>query len=160
METSVANQIVKDLSNLDEILRDYDACMRGYEKRLKIDMKTYAKANAEQAGWIAYYSEIHDELDVMCKDMDTRVKIARAAVGIKLEKASAKKYTEKEMSRHEDSDPTVIKTLKALRELEERKKKFETIVAAFSQRGYTLNNMTRIRIGGFQDELMYAVDEE
>lgn len=64
------------------------------------------------------------------------------------------------MSRHEDGDPTVIKTLKALRELEERKKKFETIVAAFSQRGYTLNNMTRIRIGGFQDELMYVNDEE
>ena len=159
MQTSIANLIQDDLSNLDEVLGEYDGCLRGYVKALKIDMKTYAKANSEQAGWIAYYSELHDELDVMFKDMETRIKIARAKAAIKIEKVSSKKYTEKEMSRIEESDPTVIITGKAAREIEERKKKFETVVSAFSQRGYTLNNMTRIRIGGFQDEFMYVNED-
>lgn len=157
--TSAANTIHEDLSNLSEVMQEYDACLRNYEKRLKVDMKTYAKANSEQAGWIAYYSELHDELDVMYKDMETRVKVARALAAQKVEKYSAKKYTEKEMSRIEESDPTVIKTGKAAREIEERKKKFETVVAAFSARGYTLNNMTRIRMGGFQDEYMYVNED-
>jgi hypothetical protein len=159
METSAANKIKPDLSNLDTILREYDSWMNGYEKNLKVDMKTYSKANSEQAGWLAYYSEIHDELDVMFKDMETRVKVARASAAHKIEKVSSKKYTEKEMSRIEDGDPIVIATLKACREIEERKKKFETVVAAFSQRGYTLNNMTRIRMGGFQDESMYINED-
>jgi hypothetical protein len=159
MEASIANRIKPDLSNLDEVLKEYDACLRGYEKCLKVDMKTYAKANSEQAGWLAYYSEIQDELDIMFKDMETRVKVARGQAAIKLEKVASKKYTEKETGYHVDVDPMVNKTIKAMREIEERKKKSETIVAAFSQRGFTLNNMTRIRMGGFQDEFMYINED-
>lgn len=159
MTISAANKVKPDLSNLSEVLKEYDDWMRGYEKNLKIDMKTFAKANAEQAGWLAYYSEMQDELEIMYKDMETRVKIAKANVANKLEKVSPRKYTEKELTGHEDRDPTVEKTTKAAREIEERKRKCETIVAAFSQRGYTLNNMTRIRLGGFQDELMYINED-
>lgn len=160
METSVANLVKNDLSNLDEVLADYDACMRGYTKNLKVDMKTFAKASSEQAGWLAHYSEIHDELVVIFKDMETRVKVAKAAVFTKLGKNSSQRFTEKELTRKEDEDTTVNLTIKALREIEERKAKAETIVGAFTARGYTLNNMTRIRAGGFHDEYMYVKDDE
>lgn len=156
---SLVDRIEEDLSNLQEVLKEYDGWLKNYEKNLKIDMKTYSKANSEQAGWLAWYSELHDELDVIHKDMETRSKVARAMAAIKLEKVSSKKYTEKEMTRHEDTDPTVRATNKAAREIEERKKRAATIVEAFKARGYTLNNMTRIRMGGFQDDLMYINEE-
>lgn len=151
--------INKDLSNIQEVLQQYDEDMKGFRKAMKIDMKTYAKANSEQAGLLQYYSEVQGELGVLYKDMDTRLKEVRAVALKKLKKISERSLTEKLLLMEIEADPDVVAHNKALREIEERQKKVDSIVEGMHQRGYTLNNMTRIRIGGFQDEYMYVQDE-
>lgn len=156
---SIVHKIAPDLSNLTTVLNEYDAWMKGYEKNIKVDMKTYAKANSEQAGLLAYYSEMHNELEIMHKDMEMRTKVARANAMNKVHKRSDRNYTETQLKIIIDADPDVTAMATAAREIEERQKKSETIVNALHQRGFTLNNMTRIRIGGFQDEYMYVNED-
>lgn len=159
MTISSIHKINEDLSNLNRVLREYDYWMKDFEEELRIDGKKYSQANSEQAGRISYYSELSDELGVIVKEMDMRCKVARTKAMKKLMNVSSKSYTEKQLSMMIDDDPEVIKSLRALREVEERHEKSKTMVAGFIQRGYTLKNMSLIRTGGFHDEIMYVNEE-
>lgn len=158
MEESITNLIKNDLSNLDKVLRYYDKNLDVYEDDLTIDGKTYGQALSKQAGLLAWYSELNDQLEILEKELESRLRVAKEKAMKRLIGISHDKLTEFKMKMEMDADPTCILLGKAIREVEERKKKSATIVMAFNQRSYTLNNMIMCRRGEFLDERIH-VDE-
>lgn len=153
---SAVRKIKDDLSNLNSVLLSYDTKMKEFSENLRIDMKTYAQANSEQAGLMSYYSQLKDELDVIHDDMEIRLCVAKSNAMKKIERVANNKYTEKQLSMHIEADPDVRDTRRACGEVKERLEKAKSMVAGFMQRGYSLNNLTRIRAGEFQDDLIYV----
>lgn len=156
MESSMVNLVKDDLSNLDNVLKYYDKHLSKYDSDLEIDGKTYGKALSQQAGLLAWYSELNDELEILEKELEARLRIAKDSAMKRLERISPEKQTEFKIKFNIESDPTCIALGKAVREVEERKKKSATIVMAFNQRGYALNNMIMCRRGEFLDEKIYV----
>lgn len=156
---SAVYKIKDDLSNFDTVLDTYDAIIDGYEKDLGIDGRTYMQANVQQAAYIGYYVQIGKELDVMLLDMELRVKVQRAKAFKRVQQQSAQTHTEKSMNMMIDGDPHVISHTKAALEVKERAMKMDAIVEAFKQRGFSLNNLLKMRQGEFQNERMYVNNE-
>lgn len=152
MESSVVYKIYDDLSNLDKILRAYDKEIAKYEEELKLDGKTYSSANAEQAGLMSWYSELADDLGILLEEMERRVKKQRAIAMKKFMGKDPKAYSDKRLEQIIADDKDLEKIEKAKLEVQERHEKAKTALNGFIRRGFSLNNLTQIRIGGFQDE--------
>lgn len=155
---SAIYKIKDDLSNLDIVLARYDKKLATHEAELCIDGKTYMEANAKQAGISSYFDQLRCDLDVMLEDMDMRYRVWRTKTLKRIQQTESKAHAEKTLSMLIDGDPDVIKHYKAMGELNERFIKAKAIVTAFQQRGYSLNNIVKIRAGDFHNETMY-VDE-
>lgn len=155
---SVVKKVKEDYSNLDAVLLSYDTKLKGYKEDLKIDGQTYMQANVQQSAFISYYDQICQELDVLLDDMNMRVKVAKANAIKKIQAHSNREYSERIMNSLVEGDPGVNKAIKAMLEVKERYLKARSIVDAFQQRGYSLNNITKIRIAEFHNETIY-IDE-
>lgn len=153
---SAVNQISPDLSNLKDILRKYDAQMRGYEGELALDMKTYAKAASEQAGHIAFYDELRCELEVMYEDMLQRLASERGLARKEILGHDHKAYTETAMSSLVEATPAVVKHAKNAKEVLERLLKMKAIVTSFIARGRALYTITEARKQDFHNERIYV----
>ncbi len=153
---SVVYKIKSDLSNLKAVLKEYDVWIAEYRKEVVIDGKTYAQANSEQAGLMAYYSELADELNIILEDLEMRQKAAKAAAAKKLTKLSGKALTDRQLQTEIEGDPDVIAAWKAVAEVKERHEKAKTALNAFINRGYSLKNLNNARAGGFQNETIYV----
>lgn len=156
---SVVYAIKDDLSNIKAVLKEYDAQLSDYQKDLLINGKTYASANAEQAGMMAYYSEIADDLGILVDDMEMRLKAKRASRAKVTTKHEPKTHTDKQLQMAIDDDIEVIKVWKALAEVKERHERAKTALNAFINRGYSLKNLITARAGSFQDETIYVNDK-
>jgi hypothetical protein len=157
--TSVVYAINDDLTNINAVLAVYDEQLRDYQKDVRINGKTYASANAEQAGMMAYYSEIADDLGIIVDDMEMRLKAKRASTAKKLARLEAKTHTDKQLQMLVDDTDEVMKVWKVLAEVKERHERAKTALNAFVNRGYSLKNLITARAGSFQDETIYVNDK-
>jgi hypothetical protein len=153
---SAVKKIKDDLSNLDVVLSRYDAKLRYYDDKLEINLKTYAEANGEQAGLVAYYCQLSSELEIMAEDMKQRLAQARSRALKKIIRNATREYTDRTLHAMIEDDPDYVKHYKAMQEVKERHQKADDVASAFLARGYALNNFTRIRSAEFQDEIMYV----
>lgn len=154
MQSSVT-KINSDLSNFADILEGYDKKLKAHVSDLRIDGYTYMQANVQQSAFIGYYDQISDELDIIVQDMEMRLKVAKFKVLKNIQQNSAKDHTEKVLGMLIEGDPLVITTAKALLEVKERYLKSKSIVLAFQQRGFSLNNLVKMRQAEFHDEMIY-----
>ncbi len=153
---AVVDLIKDDLSNLQEVVRYYDAEFKAHVKELALDMKTYSRANSEQAGLLGFYDQLRCELEVMLDDMKMRYDVARYLALRELQKNESKTHPERTLNMLIDGNKDVILHHKAKNEIDERLKKAKSIVGAFVQRGHSLHNLVKARTGEFQNEPIYV----
>jgi hypothetical protein len=155
---SAIYRIKEDLSNLEAVMDSFDEDMSEFDDHVRLDMKTFARASCEQAAYMSYYSQIGDELRAIAKDMDTRLKVARAKATRNFLQVATKTYTDKILTMMVEDDPIVQKLTKALGEVVERMDKSDSMVEGFRQRGFSLNNLSRNRAAEFHNEKIYIKD--
>ena len=114
------------------------------------------KANQNQPGFIAYYDAMHTDLDAILELIEQKHRIARAKAikniadnpptNMKLSVADIKVLAES------DQDVVVLEEIK--NEVKYVYKQYGSLLKALEQRGYTLNNITKIRIAGMEEVIV------
>lgn len=144
--------VQEDLGAVSDALEWYLAELERAHKSIDIS-GTLLRANQSQPGYVAYYDSMHTDLDAILEYIQQRHRIARATAlrrlaenpptDIKLSAADIKLLAE--------TDPDVVLLDEIMSEVRYVYKQFSSLLKALDQRGYTLNNITKIRIAGMEE---------
>lgn len=148
----------KDLSNLQDVLTFYDAQMKGFSKHLALDSKELSFAMMEQPTWFARYDQIRAELKSIHNFLDfwcDQIVVRKMKELVKTLSKTHGDTTLKEMAK---DNPEYRDMHTALLEIEERYLKANSIVESFSQRGFSINNLTKIYIALQHDVTINGYD--
>ena len=155
---SVASTIKSDHSNLPDILEYYENQLKDAKENLKLDGKNIEAANVEQPSWLAYYDQIRVELEYLLQIYDMRVKVARAAARQHISKNSSYSYGQQELEKMVDGDPKYLTVNQYFIEVRATTERARSVVEAFAQRSYSLNNITKIRVAEVQNVTLRIKD--
>lgn len=127
------------------LLLKIDDKLLGWEDNLRIDGKNLQRAVVEQPSWLAFYDQVAVEADSIMSHMDMHVKRIRGKRLVEIKYSATREYTDTAIQRVIDADPEYISTYKLFLEVRETYEKCKSIVDAFKQRAYSLNNIVKIR---------------
>lgn len=133
-----------DLSNLYDILNQYKALHKIHNKILDTRGKFIKDALNEQALGFGYFDEARINLKTIVTMLEHYTKHQRSIQFKKIRNKEPKAITEREVNILVDAEPIVMKYLKMHREANEIYEKFISISESFRQRGFVLNNLTKI----------------
>lgn len=145
--------IRKDLSNMMPILNSIRLLLMQGKDDVKIAGKTLRRANIEQPAHYGYYDEIRVHLQTLVNYIEIRIAQRR---GVVLKLLTEESYDHGERVKEklvDDDDGYIDLKLKKL-EAEEILEMAKSLCKQFEQRGYTLNNITRLAVAEAQDEYL------
>jgi len=145
----------EDLSNLKPILEVYSGLLTDFKKDLSFNNKTLSHVNQEQASLLSYYDQIRVELESLMDYMELRVKEMKVKAMKKIFDNSQKSYGERILEKMAEDDPKYIDIYKKYLICKELFMKAESIVNSFEQRGYSINNITKLRLALIEDTIIY-----
>ena len=148
---SVIYKLKEDLSNLPDILAQYEDALSDVQENLKIKGKTLQEANVENPVWQSYYDERRVELHTLVKYMDSRVAKARGKLFKSYTENHSHDLSDRAKDKYIDNEPAYLNALELYLEIKEVYEKYESVVDAFRSRGYALNNVTKLRVASLED---------
>lgn len=151
----IVEELNDDFSNIDVILEAYVKLMNGYKKDLSLNNKTLQVANMEQASVMAYYDQIKIEVEIILDLCDLKVKEIRAKTLKNILDKSNKAYGERTVEKLIDENPSYIKMYKTFLKIKEVYLKLKSIVDCFDQRGFSLNNITKVRVADMENAILH-----
>lgn len=142
----------KHYENVPAIIKYYEDMITedAVELRLHVTGRSLEQANKEQSQWYGFYLLRRAELKQLCKKLQARINGKRfsffksytSVTGT----AMAKALTDRQIEKYIDNEPEVVALEELFLEFEETYEKFNGIVDAFQQRGYSLRNITEARV--------------
>lgn len=145
-------------ANLDAIPEALDWYLAQLEPaHQEIDIAgTLMKANQNQPGLVAYYDAMHTDLDMILEFVERKHKIMRAS---KIRELADDPPTNTKLSAADvkllaETDAEVVCLEQLAQEIRYVYKQFSSLMKALEQRGYTLNNITKIRIAGLEEAIV------
>lgn len=142
MQNKEKNEKIINLPNFIEKIED---ALNGWQDNIKIDGKNIEYANVEQPSWIAYYDQLAVEVYYNLEYLDMTVKRVRAERMKFIKENSSVDYTDSAIQKLIDGDKEYIKYYEMYLIIKELYDKCKSIVEAFKQRSYSLNNIVKIR---------------
>lgn len=130
-----------------------DERLKGWQDNLTIDGKNLEVCCIEQASWLAYYDEIAVELKYTLDFVEMIERMLRGEIMTDIKTRFQKEYTDTSIQRVIDANPDYIEVHEILLTVQEQYDKARSIVKAFEQRSYSLNNIVKIR----ENELEHVV---
>lgn len=151
---SVIFDIEDDLKNIPQLLFKYEDALAGYEENLKIKGKNLEKANVENPSWLAYYDQRRIELNSIARFVEMKLEQTKG----KLWKAYTENYSRELSARDKDQyiarEAEYLKVYQVLITVEELLKKYSSVVDSFQNRGYSLRNITSLRVATMEDVVL------
>ncbi len=111
---------------------------------VSLDGKNLQSAVVEQPSLLAYYDQVAVEAGYYVDLMEMMVKKVRAERIKFIRDNFARDYTDSAIQKAVDGDPQYIKVYEIYIEVKEVYDKCKSIVEAFKQRSYSLNNLVKI----------------
>lgn len=151
---SIIFDVAEDLSNIPEILDQYENALKGHEQNLQIKGKNLEKANVENPSWLAFYDQRKIELHSLARFIEMKLEQEKG----KLWKMYTEKYSRELAARDKDQyinkEPSYLKIYQVVIIIEELLKKYTSVVDAFQNRGYALRNITSLRVSSLEDVVL------
>lgn len=154
---TIIAKVAKDFSNIGTILASYEARCANWESDLKIDGKNIEAACLEQ-NRAATYDQMRVEVGTLAKYMEMRVSQARSVAQKRIIDNSQKAFGDRILEKMIDSDPKYLTTYEIYLEVEEVYLKIKSIVDQFTARGYSLNNIVKVRVADLQNTTLFVND--
>lgn len=151
-------RVLPNLSNLTEVLSYYDDKLKGFSESLALDDKELSFAMMEQPTWFARYDQIRAELKSNHNFIDYQCEVIETRKFKELSKTMNKTHTDGALTKMAKDNPEFREMNLALLEIEERYLKANSIVESFSQRGFCLNNLTKVYIAALHDVTINGYD--
>lgn len=145
--------IRKDLQNMMPMLNAVRGALKVAKDDIKIKGKTLRVANVEQPSLFAEYDEIRVYLQSLSDYIDILLAKRRAVV-IKIISEQSLDYGERLKERLVDEDDEYNNLRLQKLEADEVLELAKSVCKQFEQRGYTLNNITKLVAAQAQDEFL------
>lgn len=133
------------IKKVAEILEDTDKRSKGWQDNLEIDGKNLEVCCVQHASWMAYYDEIAVELKYTLEYVEMVEKQVRGDLFKAMKDKFVKEYTDTSLVRVIDANPDYIEVHELYLIVQESYDKARSVVEAFKQRSYALNNIVKIR---------------
>lgn len=111
---------------------------------VSLDGKNLQSAVVEQPSLLAYYDQVAVEAGYYVDLMEMMVKKVRAERIKFIRDNFARDYTDSAIQKAVDGDPQYVKVYEIYIEVKEVYDKCKSLVEAFKQRSYSLNNLVKI----------------
>lgn len=150
---TLIERLGEDYKNLPSILAEYEAGLDEEEikSRLNIKGKNLEGANAEHAGWQLYYDSRRADLHALVKYFEARTAAARGKLFRKYTETYNRELSDRQKDKYIDNDEQYLTQYEVYLEIKEVYEKYESVCEAFRSRGYSLNNITKIRVASLED---------
>jgi hypothetical protein len=111
------------------------------------------RANQNQSGFVAYYDSMHTDLDAILELFERLVRLKKGEV---LRRFADNPPTNVKLGVTEikvlaDSDPEVAALEEITHEIRYVYKQYGSLLKALSARGYTLTNISKLRVAGLEE---------
>jgi hypothetical protein len=143
-------QLGVNLERLNHILTPYIEDIADAEKHLSLDNKTLIEANKEQPGWMSYYDQRKIELNTYAQYIKLQIGSVEAQLFHAM-RNYPQELTDTNKKLYIKKEPKYLEISMQYHTVMELFKKYESIVEAFRQRGFTLRNITNLRCASLED---------
>lgn len=141
----------ENYENLPDIIQEYQHALDQAKDNLNLSQKRMDVANIEQASWLAYYDERRVELRTLNKYFEAEVARIRGRIFKQLTENNARDLSDRAKEKYIDTEPAYLNVYEIYLEINEMYEQYIAVVAAFNQRGYALNNLTRLKVAQVED---------
>lgn len=138
-------------ANLPNILDDYYTALEGAEETIRIKGKKLEAANVENPAYHHFFDQKRIELHTLVKYFEQEIQRVRGKLFRQYKENHSRELSEREISRYIDHEKAFLDVSELHLEVKELYEKFQSVVDAFTTRGYALNNITKIRVAALED---------
>jgi hypothetical protein len=151
---SKISELGEGYKNLPIILEAYNNAFKDIEANLEIRGKSLEKANMENAALKYYYAHRLSELGTLTKFFEQEVARVRGKLFRGLTEANNRELGERAKEQYINNEAAYLRANELYLEVKEVRDMYEAGVEAFTTRGYSLNNITKIRVAQLEDDLL------
>lgn len=137
--------------NLPNVLEQYENELLNADDNLRLKGKTIQVANRENPTWKSYYDQRKAELKTLVEYLEVQVKRVRGRLYRQYNEKYSRELDHRAIEKYIDNEDAVLRTTEVLLEVKELYEKYQSIVEAFTARGYALNNITKLRVASLED---------
>ncbi len=150
---SIIGELSGDNKNLPPLLARYETALEDHETNLVIKGKKLELANYEHPGWQSYYDERRIELHTLVKYFEVEVNKVRGQLFRQYENYS-RELDNRSKEKYIDHEPEYLTIFEIYLEVKDLHDRYAGVVDAFRSRGFTLNNITKIRVAALEDAVI------
>jgi len=145
MSSKNLKRIRKDFAHALTIINEYEKKLYGWKNNLSLDNKNIERVNIEQSSWLAYYDEIKVNLKTMVEYLEYLLKNQKAQDIRVLMRTSEKSLTDRMLDKLAEDSQDYKDIFMVYLEVKELYLIADSIVNQLYQRGYSINNIVKIR---------------
>lgn len=143
---SVIFDLKPDLSNLVSILDRYERALESFEEDLRLKGKQIGVANSENPSLLAYYDERKAELKSIMQFVEMHVDQVKGELWQKYTEVHSRELGPRDKEMYVKKDPEYLKRYQLFLCVQELYMKYTAAVEAFVNRGFSLRNITNLRV--------------
>lgn len=134
----------ENIQNILKIIPAYEQDLEGYQDNLRLKGKNIIVANNEQPSWLVYYDSRRAELKTALEYMELYVQKIRGKLWKEYTENYARDLQSKDKEQYINNEKAFLDAYELYLELKELHDRYVSVVEGFKNRGYALNNITRI----------------
>jgi len=153
MSSSLERSLGPNYENLNKVLEPYVEDLLDSSKHLNLNGKGYKEANKEQAQWVSYYDERRLEIKTILEYFDIEVERVRTKIIRGFERYH-RDLTDSMKKVYANNEPELLEVQKRRLTVQEIYGKYNSLVEAFKQRGYSLKNIATLIQANIEDTIL------
>jgi hypothetical protein len=146
--------VKKDIKNIDKVILVYKEDLLAADELMILKDKRIDVANAEQSGWANYYHDKEVEIKHIQEYMQMKLQEVHGMLWTKYTEKMNIILSSKDKEEYIKHDPLYLNILEEVLKVNELHNQFLRVNKSFEQRGYVLNNLTRLIIASNNDWLI------
>lgn len=146
----IRKELGENFKNFNKIFNKYAEIIINYENNLDIKGKLLEHANREQASWLAYYDERRIELKTYVEFFELEIQKTKVQL-LKGMEVYPRELSDRMKEKYVEGEQAYMDIYEKYLEVKEIYGKFDSIVNAFVQRGYSLRNITNLRVASLEN---------
>lgn len=134
----------KLLELVEEKIKEFEQKLENWKEDVRLDGKKIEVAIVEQPSLLAYYDQIASEAEYYMEVVDLHVKKIRAERMVYIKENYSREYTDSAIQKVIEGDKNYQSAYLIYLSMKSVYDKAKSIVEAFKQRSYSLNNLVKI----------------
>lgn len=147
-------EVKSDMSNLPQILQRYENYLSDVSSNLALKGKPIGEANSEQPAWLVYYDQKKVELKSILNLVEMHVERIKGGLWEKFTEVHSRELSSRDKDAYIKKDVNYLNAYQLLLCVQELYDKYDAVVEAFIARGFSLRNITNLRVAQVENGLI------